>query len=212
MRQEADSAMLRVEVQLPRRQREALRVSELQLGLLGIGILVVIGVLAYNKLQEARLKRQSEEAFGSRHDDVLLGGGRTSRQPSGTSERIEPTFSAPPADGAAAGATLDPSIDFIATLELSSPVAGEAVSAAIVDSLDHPAKAVGWEGYNPQTENWEALAAAGEYLRLRAGIQLADRNGAVSEQDLSEFSSKVQALGESIGAKCTPGEVAHFHG
>ena len=68
--------------------------SDLQLGLLGIGILVVIGVLAYNKLQEARLKRQSEESFGSQHDDVLLGGARASRPPSG--ERIEPTFSAPP--------------------------------------------------------------------------------------------------------------------
>ena len=34
--------------------------SELQLGLLGIGILVVVGVLAYNKLQERRLRREAE--------------------------------------------------------------------------------------------------------------------------------------------------------
>ena len=79
--------------------------SELQLGLLGIGVLVVLGVLAYNKLQEARLKRQAEEVFGSKHDDVLLGGksGDTaSRRPAGSTERIEPTLSAAPAEPAEA--------------------------------------------------------------------------------------------------------------
>lgn len=177
--------------------------SELQLGLLGIGILVVVGVLAYNKLQERRLKRQAEEVFGSRHDDLLMGGrsgGTAPGRPAGTAERLEPTFSAPPAERGEASRMLDPRIDFIATLESDKAVAGGAISTAIVDSLANPAKAVSWECYNPQTANWEPLAAVGEYKMLRAGLQLADRKGAVSEQELIDFGVMAQAVAQVIGA------------
>jgi len=50
-------------------------VSDLQLGLLVIGILVVAGVIAYNKWQELRLHRKAQADFGSRHQDALLGRG-----------------------------------------------------------------------------------------------------------------------------------------
>jgi len=181
--------------------------SELQLGLLGIGALVVAGVLIYNKLQEARLRRQSEAAFGSRHDDVLLRGKAASRRPA-AAERIEPTLSAPPGESAVAACTLDPGIDFIVNLDTQVAVAGEAISTAIVDSLSSPAKAVGWEGYNRQTASWEPLAASGEYGRLRAGLQLADRKGAASEQDLSDFSVMVQAVAEAIAATTSSADPA----
>ena len=185
--------------------------SELQLGLLGIGALVVLGVLTYNKLQEARLKRQAEEVFGSKHDDVLLGGksGATaSQRRAGSIERIEPTLSASPGEAATESGLLDPRIDFIARLEADKAVGGEAISTAIVDSLPKPAKAVGWECYNRQTASWEPLAATGEYEMLRVGLQLADRKGAASQQDLTEFSAMAQAVADSIGARCTLGAPA----
>ncbi len=185
--------------------------SELQLGLLGIGVLVVLGVLAYNKLQETRLKRQAEEVFGSKYDDVLLGrkpGDSVSRRPAGSTERIEPTLSAAPAGAGTATGVLDHGIDFIAALEADTAVAGEAISTAIVDSLAKPAKAVSWEGYNRQAESWEPLAATGEYRMLRAGLQLADRKGAADQQDLTEFSAMAQAVADAIGARCTLGAPA----
>ena len=185
--------------------------SELQLGLLGIGVLVVLGVLAYNKLQEARLKRQAEEVFGSKHDDVLLGGkpgAAPPRQPAGSTERIEPTMSATPDEAVTASGVLDPRIDFIATLETDAAVAGEAISTAIVDSMAKPAKAIGWECYNRQTASWEPLAATGEYEKLRAGLQLADRKGAANQQDLTDFSAMAKAVAEAIGGRCTLGAAA----
>ncbi len=190
--------------------------SELQLGLLGIGVLVVIGVLAYNKLQEARLKRGGESAFGSRHDDVLMGGkagDTTVERTADPLRRIEPTLSA--AATATGGASvvaaqasdrLDPRIDFIATLETDKAVAGEAISVAIVDSLPNSAKPVTWEGFNLQKTSWEPLAAAGVYESLRAGMQLADRKGAASEQELAEFGAMAQAVAEAIGARSTLSE------
>ena len=43
---------------------------------------------------------------------------------------------------------------------------------------------------------------------LRAGLQLADRKGAASQQDLADFSAMVQAVAEAIGASCTLAEAA----
>jgi len=182
--------------------------SELQLGLLGIGALVVIGVLAYNKLQEARLKRQSEDAFSSRHDDVLLDGKPAAPGARAPRERIEPTLSHMPGESVAAASISATAIDFIAALDAQKPVGGEAISTAIVDGPAGPGKAVNWEGYNPQTAGWEPLAAAGSYQRLRAAMQLADRKGAASEQDFADFSELVQAVAAAIGATWTLAEPA----
>lgn len=182
--------------------------SELQLGLLGIGVLVVLGVLAYNRLQETRLKRQAEEVFGSKHDDLLLdrkSGDMASRRPPppGSTERVEPTLAIAPAEAVRASGVLDPRIDFIATLEIGTAVPGEAISAAIVDCLTKPAKAVSWECYNRQTASWEPLAATGEYELLRTGLQLADRKGAANHQDLIDFSALAQSVADTIAARCT---------
>lgn len=179
--------------------------SELQLGLLGIGVLVVVGVLIYNKLQESRLKRKAEDDFGSRHDDVLMGA-KSRGKAAGTVERIEPTLSGSSAERVEASGMLDPRIDFIATLATDKAVGGETISTAIVDSLIKPAKTVRWECYNRQAANWEPLAATGEYEMLRAGLQLADRKGAANQQDLTDFSAMAQAVAEAIGARNTLAE------
>ncbi len=47
--------------------------TELQLGLIGLGIAAVAGVLGYNKWQEHRHRKLAETVLKPHHDDVLLG-------------------------------------------------------------------------------------------------------------------------------------------
>ncbi len=67
--------------------------TELQLGLLAIGAVVVAGVFAYNRMQERRAQREAQRSFASGHEDVLLGVGSGSadevRAPAAT-HRPEP--------------------------------------------------------------------------------------------------------------------------
>ncbi|MDR0578653.1 MAG: cell division protein ZipA C-terminal FtsZ-binding domain-containing protein [Candidatus Accumulibacter sp.] len=49
--------------------------TELQMGLIGLGAIAVVGVLAYNKWQEARQRKQVESALHAAHPDVLIDGG-----------------------------------------------------------------------------------------------------------------------------------------
>lgn len=48
--------------------------NDLQLGLIGLGTVAVIGVVAYNKWQEHRHRKVAEQLLQRGHEDVLLGG------------------------------------------------------------------------------------------------------------------------------------------
>jgi len=60
--------------------------SELQISLIAIGIVVVMGVILFNWLQQRRYRRHAEEAFGQKHEDVLL----RAVTPAANDELIEP--------------------------------------------------------------------------------------------------------------------------
>jgi FtsZ-interacting cell division protein ZipA len=63
-----------------------MNMSELQISLIAIGIIVVMGVVFFNWMQQRRYRRGAEEAFGPKHEDVLLREAISSEQ----NERIEP--------------------------------------------------------------------------------------------------------------------------
>lgn len=47
--------------------------TDLQLGLIGLGAAAVLGVVIYNKVQESRHRKLAEKMMAGDHDDVLLG-------------------------------------------------------------------------------------------------------------------------------------------
>jgi hypothetical protein len=46
--------------------------NELQVSLLAIGVVIIFAVLAFNRWQERKYRRQAEQRFASQHDDILL--------------------------------------------------------------------------------------------------------------------------------------------
>src|SRR5207253_1747169 len=56
------------------------------------------------------------------------------------------------------------------------------------------------EGLNTASGEWETPLAGQRYGELQAGVQLANRSGALNEIEYSEFVQKVQAFAEAIGA------------
>ena len=120
---------------------------------------------------------------------------------------IEPTFKAapPPVSSAEvadevvlAGSLLDPSLDFIA--ELHAP---DAISAA--DIPPFPAnKRVQVLGLN-QNKQWEMLNSTtrGRFKELRIGLQMADRQGALTPENLNAFCMGVQQFSDDLDASVT---------
>lgn len=200
--------------------------TDLQLGLAIIGAIVIAAVIAYNKWQEARLSRRTERQFGSRHEDVLAGG-RAGEPPgeavppaaavsaSPVRERIEHTIGgmdAPPARAATLAAapdpgawpdhaTLDAGIDCIVSLECPSPVSGaDAIATARALLGEDVGKPVRWEGAADEGSPWGPLVADARYGRIRAGLQLVDRAGPVSEEELGAFFQGMQEAALALAA------------
>lgn len=64
--------------------------TELQLGLIGLGATAVVGVLAYNKWQEYRHRKLAEAVFKPPHDDILFGAPAKAAPHSDVAGRSEP--------------------------------------------------------------------------------------------------------------------------
>ena len=90
--------------------------TELQMGLIGLGAAAVVGVLGYNKWQEMRHRKVAEAMLKPQHDDVLLGGGTAAAGT--TQERSEPELMAP--SPVAAAGRVEPSLE-APVLETTEP-------------------------------------------------------------------------------------------
>lgn len=198
--------------------------SDLQTSLLAIGAVVVLGVYLFNRWQEHKLKRHTDEAFNAGHGDVLqedtyapAASGRIEPSLGSVSTRPEeadqPDFGQKNAyeepfnlkvpadldeDHASQGSqpnNLEPAIEFIIHLHPGEPVAASTL-AEVMGSLGNLGKPVRWVGLDEVTGAWEAVSPQQDvsYIELAAGLQLADRNGPVSEAQLEKFCGAVQAF------------------
>ena len=95
---------------------------------------------------------------------------------------------------------LDALIDAIATLTVEAPLGAEFVLTHLPSSRRAGGKPFLVEGLNTETGEWEAPSAGQRYGELQAGVQLANRTGALNEIEYSEFVQKVQAFAEAVGA------------
>ena len=95
---------------------------------------------------------------------------------------------------------LDALIDAIAPLTLEAPVGGSLLLAHLPPSRRAGSKPFLVEGLNAESGEWEPPRADQRYGELQAGVQLANRTGALNEIEYSEFVQKVQAFTEAVGA------------
>ena len=95
---------------------------------------------------------------------------------------------------------LDALIDAIATLRPDTPLAAEVVLAHLPPTRRVGSKLFLIEGLNAESGEWEPVGAGARYGELQAGVQLANRTGALNEIEYSEFVQKVQAFADAVGA------------
>ena len=97
-------------------------------------------------------------------------------------------------------ARLDPLIDAIAMLTLDAPVTGDLALVHLPPSRRAGAKPFLIEGLNAQSNEWELPAAGQRYSEFQAGVQMANRSGALNEIEYSEFVQKLQGFADGVGA------------
>jgi hypothetical protein len=125
---------------------------------------------------------------------------------------IEPSFDAPvagsepppaPSETRVArrpSARLDALVDAMATLAVEVQVSGDMAALHLPPSRRAGGKPFMIEGLNAETGEWELPVAGQRYREFQAGVQLANRTGALNEIEYSEFVQKLQAFADAIGA------------
>lgn len=95
---------------------------------------------------------------------------------------------------------LDALIDALVPLALEAPVTGDAVLAHLPPTRRAGSKPFYVEGLDTETGEWEPPTPGRRYGELQAGVQMANRGGAINEIEYSEFVQKVQAFADALGA------------
>ena len=182
--------------------------STLQISLAIIGGIVLALVIAYNTWTSRRnTPRQAQPEV---HDTEIM-----SVSDGEAPERQEPGFDAPlaasgdPAHGERTepGVSLpqpekkpglDPLIDVMAPVTPEQAVSGDAALAAMPPTRRVGSKPFAVEGLNDATQQWETPAPGQRYSQFQAGVQLANRTGALNDIEYSEFVVKAQAFADAV--------------
>lgn len=204
--------------------------TELQASLLAAGATIVVGVFSYNKWQEYKAKKAVQRAFASEHDDVLMTPPEDNAaiDPPPVHERQEPVFgsdSATVSEAAAPTATqpdvepaseapaeqeaapapqkelpIDELIDCAIPLALGSPVRGERLLSKLQGLRHVGNKPVHFVGQRDDG-SWDEIGHGVLYYGLYAGVQLANRTGALNEIEYSELITRLRQIADEIDAE-----------
>ena len=199
-------------------------ISDLQMGLIGVGVIGVVGVLAYNKWQERKAQKHAEKTFRSDHRDVLLEPGTGPRGDSARAAadlhdiptEIAPSPPAPkpasaskPAPAVDVGRqapalppNVDERVDCVLRIESIESLVAAQVWSAQAQHLEGLSKPVYWFAFDEQSNAWTAIGQhSGErYHWFCAAMQLVDRRGPINDADFSRFVEGVQRTADHFMA------------
>ena len=206
-----------------------MNMSDLQINLILIGIVIIGGVVFYNWMQQRRYQRNTEKAFKNKYEDVLLEAEKITEEkrvePQLNKEvigdsRIEPSIKEKEivkSDGKpeqnSLSTTNEPAkpvkvysngvVDYVVSIQPENSITVSDLAEILQRKVDF-GKPVRWFGQKTTGAFWEQITmesdSDSDYTGLRACLQLADRSGPVSEVSLSEFRDMVQSFSELIKA------------
>ncbi len=170
--------------------------STLQIGLAIAGGVVLAAVVAHSAWTSRRnAPRQAQP------EPSVDGAAPSDQEPTLSEIDLDtPAFSLPQPPRRP---VMDSLIDVIATVALDPSVpavSGEAALAAMPATRRAGTKPFSIEGYNLNSLVWEAPMPGQRYGGFQAGVQLANRSGALNEIEYSEFVVKTQAFADAINA------------
>jgi hypothetical protein len=162
--------------------------SSFTVGLAVLGGLLLAVLVAWNTwITRRNTPRQPQAAAGA--------------APRSLEEREDPVFDPsliPPLPVMEKKPGLDALIDVLTPIALEGPVSGDAALAAMPPTRRAGSKPFAIEGFNDITQQWETPQSGQRYTAFQAGVQLANRTGALNEIEYSEFVVKVQAFADAI--------------
>ena len=162
---------------------------------------------------DSAAERAQFDAEGAKSMPELAEAPATDRSEQGV-EADAPHTAATPAPVAAPVSTerklaLDPLIDAMASIHVDHVISGEAALQVQPTTRRAGSKPFRIEGLNESSKEWETVRAGQRYTAFQAGVQLANRTGALNEIEFSEFAAKAQHFADALGASLELPDMLH---
>jgi FtsZ-interacting cell division protein ZipA len=180
--------------------------SELQIGLLAIGIVVVAAVYVYGYWQQRQYRRKYGDKFGGQRDDALYQSARPGLVADVLIEEDVVELEQHEAKRADTDDEivnlLNASSDYVVAITPNTPLSSAVLSPLWAVRFDF-GKRINACGQNTLTGRWERLIPDSHpaYSAFKIGLQLADRSGPVSEVRLMEFHDVLRDVAEQARAE-----------
>ena len=190
-------------------------ISDLQLNLIVAGAAAVAAVWGYNLWQERKYRQAAEQSFRESRADVLLQnqepepeyGRDLTADVHPDDERLEPIFAEPVVEPMVLShksepdeALADPTIELVVPFRFEQVVSGQRLLEFITMQSGRLTKRLQWI-IGDDSGTWKMFDGDGSgfYRDLRATLPLADRQGAIGEDELVVFIAAAQALAREGG-------------
>jgi len=170
--------------------------SDLQIGLILLGVVLILLVLLFNWWQDRRVRKQMQEQFPEREDDPLLGASTPSSYPM----RKEPGFSkSEPATQTDEGddpAEADPTTEVVIDIAFAHPVPSDQLHAATRSIRRAGSKPVRLFAEKEGGGHRAHLRPDEAYASMQLAVLLANRSGPLTEIEWSELWTVGQGIAE----------------
>jgi hypothetical protein len=178
-----------------------------------LAALVLVGVVAQGAwaARRATPRQHLPDHKGDRHEPTLGGNGAALEGPDASLDGAAPldepglgdvpAAARPPAPVIRRSVRIDALIDAIATITPDALVTGDLALQQMPPTRRAGGKPFQVEGLNANTGEWEAPRAGQRYSEFQAGLQMANRSGALNEIEYSEFVQKIQPFADGLSAR-----------
>jgi hypothetical protein len=191
-----------------------MQMSDLTLSLIAVGVLILAGMIAHSAWQarKANPRRADPPPPRPAPQEPLMGEAPAPRDPPALSSQDIGALGGMPGDAPSAAAQdpgvprparyvlrIDALVDAVVPITLEASLSGDALLPHLPATRRAGSKPFLIEGFNPASGEWEHPVAGARYSELQAGLQLANRSGALNEIEYSEFVQKIEAFAQSVG-------------
>ena len=186
--------------------------SELQIGLLSIGILLVAAVYIYGFWQQRSYRSKFGSSYKSQHEDALY------RSNSAAFDALlvdeDPVGGRQDSTRTTVGdeicTLLSAETDYVVSIKPKAALSSEVLAPLWAQRFDF-GKSINACGQNVSSGNWERLIpdSPQSYSAFNIGLQLVDRTGAISEVRLKNFHEILRDVGEQLKTEIVLPSLTH---
>ncbi|WP_191576780.1 MULTISPECIES: cell division protein ZipA C-terminal FtsZ-binding domain-containing protein [Achromobacter] len=188
--------------------------SDLQIGLIALGVLLILLVLGFNWWQDRRVRRKMQSHFPTSEQDPLLGAGvgGASAAPAGASRRepgmggeparVQPGQPAPvdPGSDADDAEEPDPACEVVIEVNFAEPVRGADLLPYMQSLRNVGRKPMRVFAETDQRRHRARVHAGESYASMQLAVLLANRSGPLTAIEWSQAWARAQDMAERFDA------------